>query len=663
MPSWTRRWSGTPGTQPDSRAASTRIDVTASIVLVGLVTLLAVMFGRVAQLQVNPSPQLRAHMGERTSVVVEPGRRGDVLDRRGRVLSATRFGKRVFVDPAKFRSPPDADIIALSDALGLPVEQVGPPILAAMVKNEAIKDAPTTEDGRPIALKRYVPIGSVLGDEQEEVVRKLKIPGVHLETRDVREVVAEDASAALLGKVGAEGKGLMGAELVLDQKVQPVPGRLEFVRDARGQPLWVPPGGYVPPQRGQDVRLAIDLELQRMAVEELERGIADAQAQGGRIVCLDPLTGEIVAMADLIRAVPDAVEYDWKSPIAKDKQYGNGPWGPRYRTIRPDPARALHPALGRNRCIEDIYEPGSTFKPFMWSAATEAGVVSPDETFNTHGGQWFTPYGRHISDVTRRDFQTWREVLINSSNIGMVQGLARLSFEQMHTAVLKFGFGKPTGTGLPGEAAGLVTALKRWSNYSQTSVAMGHEVAVTPVQMVRAFSVFARPGELAGTMAPVRMLAASDATPEVNVTRRIIPSEVADLARETMRGVTSNLDKVLATLSPPEKEWRYELFGKSGTAEIPMTNPPPGKHRPKGSDGYFRGQYNSSFIAGGPVESPRLVTVVVIDDPGPERVKVKHHRGTYVAGPVVRRFMDRALAYLGVPASRTPTGSGIVAAE
>lgn len=648
---------------PRSSTPGSRIDSTTAWVAAGLVLLLGVMFGRVVQLQVAPPEQLEAHRGERTSVVSEPGRRGDVLDRRGRVLAASRFGKRVFVDPTKFRSPPDADIMQLADALRLPVEQVGPPILSAMVHNAKVVELTARGEDAPAA-RRYVPIGDVLTDGQEDVVRKLGIPGVHLETRAVREVVAEDASAALLGKVGTEQKGLMGAELMLDAKVQPTPGKLEFVRDARGQALWVAPGGYTPPQRGQDVRLAIDLELQRMAVEELERGVVEADAQGGRIVSMDPLTGEIVAMADIVRPTPDAVEYNWTTLIARDKQYGGGAAGPRYRTIALDPRRAIHPALGRNRCIEDIYEPGSTFKPFMWSAATELGVVSPSEVFNTHGGQWVTPYGRGISDVTRRDSQTWTDVLINSSNIGMVQGLSRLTFAQMHDAVTKFGFGKITGIGLPGEASGLVTPLKRWSNYSQTSVAMGHEVAVTPVQMVRAFSVFARPGELSGTMAPVRMLAASDETPEVRVTRRILPVEIADLTRETMRGVTHNLDKVLAQRTPPEDNWRYELFGKSGTAEIPMTTPPPGKHRPKGSDGYFRGQYNASFIAGGPVEAPRLVTVVVIDDPGPELVKVRKHRGTGVAGPVVRRYMDRALAYLGVPASQSPAGGvAHVAAE
>lgn len=648
--------------------ANRRIDAVALIVLGALGVILAVMFARVVQLQVAPPEGLRAHMGDRTSTIVEPGRRGDLLDRRGRILAASRFGQRLFVDPTKFRSPPDADVLTLADAAGLPVEEVGKPIVAAMAKNQALAAAkaagvtPTVpgaaegEEASEAKPVRYVGLGGVLEDWRIEHIKKLKIPGVFFETRSVREVSAENEAAAILGKVGFEQKGLMGAELMLDPRMQPKNGHLEFVRDSQGRPLWVDPGEYVPPQRGQDIRLSIDLELQRILHEEVQRGAEEADAQGARAVMLDPATGEIVAMVDIIRKVADAVPYDWKTLIAKDKKWGGGDWGPRYITINPDPKRAEHPALGRNRCVEDLYEPGSTFKPFMWSACTELGLARPEEVFDTGGGHWTTPYGRHLSDVVKKDHQTWQEVLINSSNIGMVKATSRMTFPQMHDAVLKFGFGKLAGTGLPGESPGLVTAMSKWTKYSQTSVAIGHEVAVTPVQMVRAFSVFARMDELAGTMPPVRFLAAGDTTPEVRVTKRIIPRSVAELARETMRGVTANLDRKLSQRHPPEKGWRYELFGKSGTAEIPMTNPPPGARRPKGSDGYFRGQYNSSFIAAGPVEHPRLVCVVVMDDPGPELVRTRNHYGSLVSGPVVRRAMDRALSYLGVPASLTPEG-------
>lgn len=635
-----------PPSEPD---AALRIDRTAIVLLVALFAGFALMLGRVVQLQVAPSPALAAHMGDRISSIREPARRGDIVDRRGRPMAASYFGARCFVDPTHLRTPIDADLIALAGALGLPPEEIAPKILARMAENQRrreLRENDDPDDDRPDI--RYVPLGGLLEDWRVEAIRSLRIPGVHLENRPVRDLVADDLVATLLGKVGFDDDGLMGAEKMLDKRLEPVDGKLDYIRDSHGKALWVEPGGYVPPQRGEDVRLSIDLQLQRIAIEELQRGVIEADAQGGRCVIFDPITGEILAMADIVRQVPDAIEYDFKHVIPKD----NAQHGTRYITIRENPIAIRHPELARNRCVEDVYEPGSTFKPYMWTAVTELGLATPTEIFDTEGGHWTTPYGRHISDVVHKGLQTWCEVLINSSNIGMIKGTMRLSAKQMHDAVIKFGFGHPTGIGIPGEASGLVTSLKDWSKYTHTSVATGYEVAVTPLQVVRAFSTFARTGDRAGTLPSIRITAADPNAPEV--VKRVIPAKVAELARNTMRGVTANLDKKLAAMKPPEKDWKYELFGKSGTAEIPLPRPPKGMKRPKGSDGYFNGQYNTSFIAGGPATDPRLVCLVVIDDPGPQLVREKRHYGAATAGPVVRRIMERALAYLGVPASPPP---------
>jgi cell division protein FtsI/penicillin-binding protein 2 len=727
------RGNGSVGSRPD--ASGRRADVV-SLVVIGLIALgLVGLLARVVQLQLWPDEQLRAHMGDRTSRVVEPGRRGDILDRRGRVLAATRFGYRVVVDPEQFpRTDIEKHIVRISEATGVPTTEIGPKIVAAIARNDRIKneraqqaklqasapqasvaarsaadavdaseetpqgetgeanagpeaspdassnaDAERSADGQePKAareqLVRYVVLTpGVLEESRIDAVKGLKVRGVHMELRPVREFADESLAAALMGVVGWDGKGAMAVEKLLDTKMQAKAGGLSYVRDSAGRPLWVEPGGWTPPASGQDVRLSIDLQLQAILYEELYRGVQDAEAQGGRGIILDPATGEVLAIADIVRKARDVVEYDWQTVIPKDKGLG----GPRYRTVAADPQRLAHPALAHNRVVEDVYEPGSTFKPFMWSASTELGLVSAGEVFNTHWGQWRTPYGRHLADVVKREHMTWQEVLVNSSNIGMVQGTARMSFQQMREAVLKFGFGAKTGIGLPGETRGLVTPAKRWSNFTQTSVAIGHEVAVTPVQMARAFSVFTRPGEDAGSLPRVTLVAldesqralsgagasgegsmgAMGSTGAIVSSQRVLPARVAALARETMRGVTAKLDENLAR-ETGENAWRYELFGKSGTAEIPLGLPPPGKKRPRGSDGYFKGQYNSSFIAGGPVEQPRLVCLVVIDDPGPTMIAKKRHYGSWVAGPVVRRTMDRALSYLGVPASRTPQGNG-----
>ncbi len=630
-----------------------RLNRVAFVTIIGICVLLGLMLARVVQLQVAPGALLAAHGGDRVSARPEPGVRGDVWDRRGRPIAITRFAFRVFIDPVDFPSPPEEAVQKLADATDIPFEKIMRRLAPKLAENEKLLAAQTDDDPwteADKALHRYValndgPNGGALEDWRVDVVKGLNIPGVHLETRQLRETPAENLVAGLLGKVGIDHDGLLGVEKMINKEVAPTAGRIEYVRDAKGRPLWVNANGYAAPQRGQDVRLSLDLEIQRIVLEEVGRGVEESQAAGGRAVVMDPRTGEVLAMADVLRKVPEAVPYGWDVPIGQEKG-----GRPRYITINFDKSRSDEPALARNRCVEDVYEPGSTFKSFMWAVATEAGAATPDEVIDTEGGHWRTPYGRAVNDVTTRDVMTWREVLINSSNIGMVKVTSKMSFEDLRDGVLRFGFGRRTGIGLPGESTGLVTSRKSWSKYTQTSVAMGHEVAVTPVQMARAFSALARSGELAGTLPPITLRAVPADSPSGGMAPgvRVLPRDVAELTRDTMRGVTHNLDQRI-TNRDKSVHMRYEAFGKSGTAEIPLGPPPPGKKRPKGSDGYFQGQYNSSFIAGGPVEDPRVVVIVVIDDPGPSLVASRRHYGAATAGPVVRRIMERTLSYLAVP--------------
>lgn len=630
-------------TTPETRQAF-GVDRMARWLGIALTVCLAAVLVRVVQLQVRPSEKLASFISDRTVRQVEPGVRGDIRDARGRLLASTRFGQRVFVDPVNFPNPPGDALAKLADALGSPVEDVAKRIVPKMSANaerqELLADADPTNDPTKGA-SRYVSISGVLQDWQATAVKALHVPGVHLETRAVREAPGAGLAAELLGKVGIDHDGLLGVERMLDKAVRPTDGSMRCVMDAAQRPLWVEEAGYTAPRRGSDVELSIDLEYQRMATEELDRGITDADAAGGRLVAMNPHTGEVLAMVDIVRDLKDAVDYTWQYPI------GQEPSGkrPRYRTIKADPIRFKDPAVSRNRCVEDIYEPGSTFKPFMWSAVTALGLATPSEMFDTEDGVWKTPYGRPVRDVAARGEQTWKDVLVNSSNIGMTKGTARMSAAQMHDAVRSFGFGAPVGLGLAGESNGRVTALKDWGKYTQTSVAMGYEVAVTPLQMVRAFSAFAREGESAGTI-PNATLLALQSEREPPALRRVIPPDVAELTRRTMTGVTEALERKV--LKKEAKSFRYDTFGKSGTAQIPLPPRPKGVKPLRGSGGYFVGQYNVSFICGAPVEAPRIVVLVVVDDPGPRLVRENRYYGAMVAGPVARRFVERALAYMGV---------------
>lgn len=684
-----------------------RFSLASTVLAWGITLLMVGLMARVAQLQLAPSADLREHLEPRVTTRGELPLRGDLLDRRGRVLASTRFASRVVVDPTLLPTPPDQAIVDLARAMDLPREQVGERIMRALEQNarraaaraaaagaegpssrEALKnlirDAVNMPEGQtqasaeavpaePVAVEetealrgpiRYLPIGGVLTDEQAAAVRGLKIQGVMLEPRAVREYAGGEEVASIVGKVGFEDRGLMGAELWLDQALQGERGQMRFVRDSRGRPLWVEPGAVVRAQPGSDVRLSVDLELQRIAYEELMRGVEECDALGGRLVMIDPVTGEILAMVDIVRELQGLSPYPWvpvTPPTPRGQRPPPAPPEPdltvrrRYQTLPPDPGRRIHPALARNRCVEDVYEPGSTFKTFVWATVTELGRAKPTEVFDTEGGRWRTSYGRYIEDVTKRQSMTWADVLVNSSNIGMIKGAERLSFQELREAVLRFGFGRPTGLGLPGEADGIVTSARNWSKYTHTSVTFGYEIAVTPVQMVRAFSAFARPGDLSGTMANLRLVAADDPQGEslADVRYRVVPPQIADLTRETLAAVATSMESRIRE-GVPEGGWRYTIYGKSGTAEIPLGRAPEGFRRPRGTSGYFDLQYNSSFIAAGPLESPRLVILVVIDDPGPERVRTRTHYGASTAGPVVRRVLERSLTYLNVPPSPRP---------
>lgn len=637
-----------PGT---TRRGITSIDRVARWSVIVVIACLVIVVGRVVQLQTRPSDGLARFMDTRTTRHSEPGVRGDLRDRRGRLLASTRFGKRVFIDPTRFPVPPDQHLAALADAMGLPMDQVAQRVVPRIADNlrreQLLKDSDPGNDspGRP---HRYVSIGGVLDDSRVTAVENLRIPGVYFETRSVREVPAEDLLAGMIGKVGVDHDGLLGVESAVDRALRGTDGAMHYVRDAARRPLWVEEGSFRSPERGMDVRLSVDLEIQRIAKEELMRGIEESDAAGGRLIAVDPQTGEILAMVDIVRDLPGLKDINWDRPPGTPGAEG------RYRVIKSDPARQREPALARNRIVEDVYEPGSTFKPFMWAAVTELGLARPDEKFNTEGGRWRTPYGRAVNDVARKDFQTWTEVLVNSSNIGMVKGTDRMSHQQMHDAVRRFGFGTPTRIGFAGESPGLVTSLRGWTKYTQTSVAFGYEIAATPLQMARAFSALARSGDEAGLLPELSIIARQYDEPvsASNPTRRATAPEVAALTRRSLGGVVRNLEQ--RVLRAEAGSYRYDAFGKSGTAKVPLGKPPTGKKLPRGHQGYFPGQYMSSFICGAPLENPRVVVLAIIDDPGPQIVRENRYYGAMTAGPVARRFLERSLTYLGVESDREP---------
>jgi cell division protein FtsI/penicillin-binding protein 2 len=218
-------------------------------------------------------------------------------------------------------------------------------------------------------------------------------------------------------------------------------------------------------------------------------------------------------------------------------------------------------------------------------------------------------------------------------NIGMAMIAERMSHREMQDAIRKFGFGSRTNVGIPHESAGIVTKPKQWRNYTQSSVSMGHEIAVTPVQMVRAFSAFCRDG----SMTSLRVTTENPDTvvdPTAITSGAVISESIVRTAREAMRGV---MEEGTGRLAQSD---RYQLFGKSGTAQLPK----------RGGKGYWDDRYVASFIAGAPYNNPRIIVLCVIDDPD----RRKGHFGGTIAGPVVRDVVEQTLNYLGVAPDKTP---------
>ena len=555
-----------------------------------LIFIFIIVLGRVLQLETKPSRQLVRFTAKTESVQKESARRGDLLDRRGRVIATTQLKKRLFADPSLIENPYDLSVIIASH-----LDNTDPVEIDKRLQKRLDK--------------RYAVLLPLLTDQQVEQFHHMKpIRGLALEEVPVRVHPLNEIGAPLIGKVGTDQTGLSGMERVLNNSLSGKQGQLRYLRDVRRRAMWVQPTGYTPAQQGESLRLSFDMEIQRIAEEELAKSVEHFNAGGGRVIVLDPRTGELLAMADIIRDRPDI------QPLAQD------------------PARKSDPTLARLRCVTDPYEPGSTFKPFIWAAATQLGIMKPNDILNTHNGLYRTSKGRRIRDSHPYEKLNWEEVLIHSSNIGMAQAAERMSNTQMQNAIRQFGFGQITACGMPGESPGIVTSSKQWNHYTQTSVSFGQEVAVTPLQLVRAFSAFANDGTLPTihTLAVnIDSLSGQITQPEAWVEHRAVDESIALQTRLVLRRVmTEGTGKYL------NKQAKYRMFAKTGTPQLP--------NRKEG--GYYQDRYMPNFIAGAPLDNPRLVVLCLVEDPDRS---IGHFGGT-VAGPVVINIMNRSLEYLGI---------------
>ncbi|MDP7005471.1 MAG: penicillin-binding protein 2 [Phycisphaerales bacterium] len=565
-----------------NESAKKRVLVVSILATVFVTVMLSGGIYKVLDLSISPPKKLLIHSVPVNSTSRQLAKRGKILDRRGRVLAASMIGYTLFVDPSLTEDPENIALI-LGEFLDVTPAEI----------ERLIRSKPKN---------KYVVIQKILSDKQYEIAKQLKIRAIGMEQTLVREYPHGDIGGALIGFVGTEHSGLAGIENEYNEPLTGDSGTFIRKRDSSRKTIWVSPEHFKPATNGEDIQLSIDVVIQDIATNRLSEEVKRCNAGGGRVIVANPSTGEILAMVDILNP-----RDGWSQQPT-------------------DPNRDINIRLGRNRCVTDPYEPGSTFKPFIWSIATELGIATIDEILPTPISQPHkTSFGRVIRDAHYYGPSSWKKVLVKSMNSGMAIVAERLSHAQLQDAVRKFGFGEKTHIGIGGETKGIVTSKSNWSDYTQTSVSMGHEIAVTPLQMVQGFSAFARDG----TVPQLQFTVAKQ--DDVEIVRNAITKKTAALTRQIMGKVMTE------GTGRKAQSKQYELFGKSGTAQLPKID---GK-------GYFEDRYIASFIAGAPLNNPEIVVLCVIDDPD----KSIAHYGGIVAGPVVRDIIDETLNYLGVESS------------
>ncbi|MDR7522180.1 MAG: penicillin-binding protein 2 [Armatimonadota bacterium] len=411
-------------------------------------------------------------------------------------------------------------------------------------------------------------------------------------------------AAHVLGFAGIDNQGLAGAELAFDQHLRGRAGLARIERDAMGRPRFETRTVLQEPTDGADVVLTIDQVIQHIAERELDRAVAETKAAWGTVLVMDPENGEMLAMAVSPRFDPNAFE-------------------------RTEPSDWINPALSL------VYEPGSTFKIVLAAAALEAGVTDEREVF-FNDGTLRVPGGYVIKEARGRTFprQTLGDIIRNSSNVGAAMVAARLGAERYHAAIRRFGFGEPTGIDLPGEVAGLVPPPSQWQGSTVHTMGFGQGISVTPLQILTAGAAIARGGLL---VRPHVLRTVRD--PEGRSLAVTVPASRGQAVSPSVaRKVLAMMeDSVRRGTGTPARLDGYAVAGKSGTAQ-----------KPSPSGGYLPDAYVASFVGVVPTDRPRLVILVVLDEPKGQ------YFGGVVAAPIFRAVASQALWHLRVAPASAP---------
>lgn len=540
------------------------------IVAAMLFAAMCVLIGMAVWLQVINS-QFYQEQGDARMLrdVTIPASRGSIFDRNGEPLAVSTPVASIWANPRELLQHPE-QLPLLAQAL-----QIDATDLAERLAQRA--------DREFLYLRRH------LSPEQAEAILALRIAGVASQREYRRFYPAGEIMAQVLGTTNIDDVGQEGLELAFNAWLTGTPGVKRVIRDRLGRSIQNV-DLLRPAQPGRDLTLSIDRRVQYLAYRELGRALQEHAASAGSAVMLDVANGEILAMVNLPSFNPNA---------------------------REDSISAAR----RNRALTDVFEPGSVMKALTAVAALESGKYTPGTAIVTAPGYLILRGGYTIRDYKDYGTLSLTGVLVKSSNVGAVRIADTLSAVQQDSAYRRFGLGHSTGSGFPGESAGVLAAASQWGAVQKQTIAYGYGVSVTALQLARAYAAFGNGGRLP--------------------TPIFIKGAPAQLRRATSPEVALQVLRMLEAVTGPEGTATrsnvsgYRVAGKTGTS------------RKASAGGYTEKRYVSVFTGLAPASKPRFVLTVVINDP-----RGGEYGGGAVAAPVFSNIMREALRLLDVAPDR-----------
>ena len=498
--------------------------------------------------------------------VTIPAYRGMITDRNGEPLAVSTPVTSIWAVPGKVLEAA-ADLSELAELLGTSAQQIQEFLAARQSRN-------------------FVYIKRQVTPDLARQVRSLKIPGLNASKEYKRYYPIGEVASHLIGFTNVDDEGQEGIELAFDDWLRGAPGKKRVLKDLYGA-IVKDIENIKQPVHGQSLTLALDQRLQYLAYRELQTAVINHKAKGGMLLLLGARTGEVLSLAV------------------------QPPFNPNNRADLKD-------SLYRNRVLTDVFEPGSTIKPFTIAAALISGLYQPETMVETDPGR--LRIGRYsISDINNYGTLSISDVILKSSNVGSTKVALSLGPERLWQLHHEIGFGSPTMSGYPGEVLGTLSDYADWSELDLAIVSYGYGISVTTMQLAQAYSVIAS----GGLLYPLSFQKVS----AIPAPRRVMPEMVAFEVNQMMRAVVG---------PGGNGRWAavegYHVAGKTGTV-----------HKTSAS-GYVDDRYVSLFAGFAPATEPHLILVVVIDDP-----RGGQYFGGQVAAPVFAAVMQGALRILNVP--------------